>query len=539
MNGSIDSRQQIEVAPLAACDRFQNLLKCLEQVFPVRFKAVDSLSNEAPGIRFEASRCWGEEERPPSADLLFFAASSKIGNQRAAKRIELSGARLLETPFRAMGLEEPDLPGDIGLEQEGEGQVLAAWEQKPVWLAGASGPYRRDLLAVEPRELADDEGIMTALGGGGLLGFLGLIFFLRRVCIAQAWTPPPIRASFLFDDPNLHWATYGHVDYRKLIEHAEAHDYHAAMAMIPLDTWFHWPAAKRLFTENPKRISLLMHGNSHIHHELRNEDSEALRRLLAQGLRRIDRFERKTGVPVSRIMAPPHERCSKEALRQMALLGYDAGTSERTGEWLPQPFEKEPMGEWYPSEWHEAGIPVFIRHHFDSGDLRLALAAWLGQPLIVYGHDCDLADGLDILADWAGRINRMGKVQWMSLQDMGLSNYLCRQEEDRLIVRPFSRRMRVRIPAGVAAVELEIPSVLSNAEGLTIQTGHGAMETPSVVGATGRHVISRGDVDEVELTLRVGETVDPYTCRNPSRQLIGVMRRGMTELRDRVRPLRR
>ena len=77
------------------------------------------------------------------------------------------------------------------------------------------------------------------------------------VCGSSGWVSPPVRACFLFDDPNLHRPTYGYVRYHDLVEEADRHDYHVSFAMIPLDGWFTHHATARLFRERSDRLSLL------------------------------------------------------------------------------------------------------------------------------------------------------------------------------------------------------------------------------------------------------------------------------------------
>ena len=54
-----------------------------------------------------------------------------------------------------------------------------------------------------------------------------------------------LAAAFLVDDPNLHWTSYGHLSYPEIVRHANEHDYHVAMAMVPIDTGAAHPAAAR------------------------------------------------------------------------------------------------------------------------------------------------------------------------------------------------------------------------------------------------------------------------------------------------------
>ena len=58
----------------------------------------------------------------------------------------------------------------------------------------------------------------------------------------------------MLDDPNLHWPTYGFLDYAALVGSAKKHNYHVAIATIPLDGWFVHSAVGQLFRENTAHL---------------------------------------------------------------------------------------------------------------------------------------------------------------------------------------------------------------------------------------------------------------------------------------------
>ena len=106
----------------------------------------------------------------------------------------------------------------------------------------------------------------------------------------------------LFDDPNLRWRSYGFINYGELLEHADAHGYHVAMAMIPLDAGRPNRAAAALFRERRDRLSLVFHGNDHIKGELHG----------AQGRRRRRR-DGGAGAAPRRALRAPRRRCASTA----------------------------------------------------------------------------------------------------------------------------------------------------------------------------------------------------------------------------------
>ena len=74
-----------------------------------------------------------------------------------------------------------------------------------------------------------------------------------QVLGAEGWTLPPPRASFVIDDPNLHWPSYGYLDYRELVAHAPQHGYHVGLATVPLDGWLIDRRAAALVARNAVR----------------------------------------------------------------------------------------------------------------------------------------------------------------------------------------------------------------------------------------------------------------------------------------------
>jgi len=196
--------------------------------------------------------------------------------------------------------------------------------------------------------------------------------------------------------------------------------------MVPLDARCAHPRAIRLFREGAAHLSLCIHGNDHDGPELGRprKDAEAMA-LLAQALRRIEAFERRTAVAVDRVMIPPHERLSEAMARALLACGFRALATTRpypwvadTPErfWLERPPEAGPLAAWGPVDVVAGGLPVLLRASFLRHPREdLVLRAFLGQPLILYGHHDLLAGGPDALAQAAAEIDRLGDVRWRSL----------------------------------------------------------------------------------------------------------------------------
>jgi len=289
------------------------------------------------------------------------------------------------------------------------------------------------------------------------------------------------------------------------------------------------PRAARIFRENPERLSLTVHGNDHTSGELgRPRSPEDCRRLLAQSLARIRTLERKSGLTVDRIMVAPHGECSREMTRAMAECGFEALCSDRSRPWLPEPPPGPVLAGWEIGEVAE-GLPVIPRWSIRRRPDEVVLKSYLDQPLVIYGHHGDLADGWESFLSRAGMVNSLGPVRWTSIGEIALSNVLVRPEGTTLRVRAFARRFRVRAPEGVERLLLEGP--VEPAPERTWATGAGAR-----VLDDGTIEVS-GEGGEVTVEIRPPISVDPTTIPLPPVSPWPWIRRALTEGRDRVRPL--
>ncbi|MGC1164722.1 MAG: hypothetical protein WA862_01295, partial [Solirubrobacterales bacterium] len=405
---------------------------------------------------------------------------------------------------------------------------------RPTWVA-ADG-HERALLV--PAELGPDEALRERLRDGRSAALLPLVHFLRQLTAAARWQPPPARATFLFDDPNLHWPSYGFVELGALGSHAREHGYHASLATVPLDAWFGHPAAVRAMEESRGALSLAVHGNDHFGGELGRLETEAeALALAAQARRRVEAFRRRTGIAVEPVMVPPHEECAEAVPGSLRRCGFEALTMTRPfpwlapppRSWLTRPAGVGPLVGWGPVD-VAAGLPVLLRHPFvGRSSSELVLRSFLDQPLILYGHQADLQQGLRVLAAAVADVNRIGPSRWCSLGEIAGSNYETRLDGSRLAVRPLTGRARVEIPAGVEQLTVEPAEARLSlpAKELTVDGQRRPLGEP----------LSVRPGSKVELRLRGGDELDIASVPAPRRQPLALPRRVLSEGRDRFAPL--
>ena len=526
----------IGVFPAGELDQRPLLFAALEAAFPVRFEGrrPGELGEIDAALEISGSGIAGEAAIP----LLSLLVDEPPAGDEQVDQV-LSSASRLDRRLHAATLPDLHLGAALqttsALTADDGSLVLASCAGVPTWTRSE----RSEQALLAPAELGPEEALRERLCLSRSAALLPLVHFLRQLTAPIDWQPPAARACIVFDDPNLHWPSYGFVKLGQLSEHARAHGYHASLAMVPLDSWFAHPAAVRTLKQSDGAISLAVHGNDHNGGELGRQQSEADGlALAAQALRRIAAFERRTGIAVDRTMVPPHEECSQATVEGLLRSGFEAITMTRPFPWLARPprtWLARPPGAdalvgWRPADFAGA-LPVLLRHPLLSRDApELVLRAFLDQPLILYGHHGDLAEGgLDVLASAVSEVNRLGETRWCSLGEIVASNFETRLQGSQLGVRPLTRRARLVVPDTVEQLLVELPPAHPGpaneqliVDGRPAQLGDPVEVVPGSV---------------VELRLQARNLVDIETVPAPRRRPIALARRALGEGRDRLLPL--
>ncbi|MBI2924458.1 MAG: hypothetical protein HYY24_02005 [Verrucomicrobia bacterium] len=530
----------IGIHPTASLRTWRGLLSCLSELFAVKFVEwphQDSVRLNAGIVLPGGTVHHGLAQRAGVPRLLVFSGDAGVqeGRQRTVRFADSSS---VHTALRGQLLSEEKAPSGHSLAAVEGDEILATVEGKPVWLRRRHDHGTLDFVAAVPPGLGDGERGYDYYRRGRFMGMLPLLSFLQDVTREVAWELPPLRACLMFDDPNLHWLSYGFVDYRELARHAAQHNYHVAFATIPLDGWRVHPRTAELFRQHKDRLSLLVHGNNHTHRELGRAGDEAdMLPLVAQALRRIEGIERKAAVEIARVMAPPHGACSAASGSALRRLGFEAvcvsrGSLQRSNpdaSW-PRTFGLglvENLG---------GGLPVIARFGLSADfSADIILRAFLQQPIIPIGHHNDLADGLELMAELAGKINRLGGVAWADMKTIARSNFLTRKEGNVQAIRLHSRVACVPTAPDVTELRIECPALQEGQEELFVVRQNGEQVAPCE--ASGRCLMFQVQSAEV-LQARVvcRERLEPARLRVPSTRLWPVARRLLKEAVDRVQP---
>jgi hypothetical protein len=533
-----EPRKSVGVLPASAVQDKPRLFGALEEAFPVNFEGLARTrpTQPEPDGLLVLGRSWTVP--PGSIPSLTLLSDGEIPFEPATD-VDFMEDRSVARPLRGRRLR-----GHVALagDRPGEGDsVLAHATDQPVWWSCA-GPRWAQVSTTSPEELGDGELLRDMLRPGRFMGLVPLLHFLHEVGGELNWDEQPLQASFVVDDPNLHWTSYGYLDYSRLVAHADRHGYHVGLATVPLDGWLANRRAVALVRDNPNALSLLVHGNDHTSQELgrllHEREAEVA---LAQALRRVRAFERRAGVTVQRVMVPPHEACSMTALKAMCRLGFDAACIARrypgrAHEPPPAPTDW-PLMKWHATDLIDGALPVLPRYLIHRPRDELVLRALLGQPLILFGHHWDFADGLDLFAETAGYVNGLGDVRWGSAGWIAGRCFLSRREGTTLVVRMHARRIALEIPPDVSLLRVRTPCSWGEPSRLQAQ-GNGNGLPPSAGARVGSEELPVRGGTRVTLELTPQRTIDPDGVGRHGSVLRPAGRRALVEARDRTLPLR-
>jgi hypothetical protein len=524
MTPAEDARVAIAVAPAAALAARPRLLGALEELLPVRF-VPDGADGAVGRVVFGGAPGGGAPAPAPELVL----GDAPLG---AAEPVAVTIGDDVHVDRRLRGATLHDrLDGPPLTVAPGERVLATDPDGAPAWVRDDAGDAERVAAALP--ELGADTVVYAVLADRAI-AVVALLQFLRARLGAARWRPAPLRATIVFDDPNLRRRSYGFIDYAQLAAHAREHGYHAAMAMIPIDAGRAHPRALELFAQRPGPLSLNIHGNDHNAAELlapRTDD--AARAFAAQALRRVERFERRTGLGVDRVMMPPHGRCSQVMSRALGAVGFDALSAIHPLPWTNEWRSGPALTGMRPADF-VGGCPVIPRMPLLASASDVALRAFLEHPVVLYGHHQDVAGGLEPLAAAARTVNALGDVTWTSAGEIALGNAQTRVTGGTLQVRAFSRRLVLAPPGDARGVTVVAPADAVDGDALTGWSVDGGGVTP--FGAA----LEIPDAGERPLTLRLHGPGDVRAdaLRMPAWQPWPKLRRIATEARDRVAPLR-
>jgi hypothetical protein len=529
----MSSRYSIRVPAETQNHQWTQLLPILEDLLPVKFFFSGERRSDFQGEIITGDSVGveqGPEARITSLEVPPEGTASR-DNRLINIAVQFTEEPDVAFPFRGRSLRTSVLAEPVALTLRPGERSLANCEQGPVWACSERAGVKHFRSAFPLPVVPSHCALQDVLGAHRFLEMIPLLSWFRLIGANTSDHGLPLSACFVFDDPNLHWPSYGFVDYRKLVIQAERENYHVAFATIPLDTWFTHRETAGIFRRHPDRLSLAVHGNNHTKRELGRTYSKIERSfLLRQAIQRIERLENRTGLAVSRVMVPPHGACSEEMLAALPLHGFEAAcishgslrAHNSTRAWTKN------LG-YLPSELIQ-GCPVLPRWGLTGQTTTNAilLAAFLHQAIILRGHQKDLRDGVELLDGLAQFVNGLGPVNWSNLTELSRSNYQWRTAGATLRLKPFGRKVDWSLPTEVVECAVD-RSVGASSEHWKIQGGNG-----SELRASKGEYVSFPEPTDGTTSVEIVSSAQAPSVKVSERTPVGALfRRLMTESRDR------
>lgn len=479
------------------------------------------------------------------ARLCCFHFTSSIARPRsedAGATVEFASSTSLDKLLRGRRIPHRAMPKLPAVRVESGDEVLALFDGEPVWVLRRTTGLAVHIASAPWPQLAAGEQPFDYLNAYHFIQLLPLLHFLRDVTADSGWVRPPLQACLMFDDPNLHWSSYGFLSYAELIRRAREENFHVTFATVPRDAWRPHSRTVNLFKENREYVSLLVHGNDHTRNEFgqkRTRDGHL--RVVAQSLQRIENLESISGLRVDRVLVPPHEALADDVLMPMLFLGFE-GVS--LSPWSLRNWN--PKREW-PStfgletaEVMEGGFPSLARYYW-SGPCEgpAVISAFLGGPIVLCEHHGAVADGLELLSSAARVVNSLGEVRWCGTQAILRANYWRRRENATLWVRPYSTRIELQVPEDVRSVALAAPEGTDDLDAgrSSWVLNRPGKETPSTRVQTGER-FSAVPGETIELVCPNLGSLDHRGLTMPGFDLWALSRRILCEARDRLLALK-
>jgi hypothetical protein len=443
--------------------------------------------------------------------------------------------------FRGRTLTDAHTSAMPPLRVEAGDQVVASQLRRPVWIhhPAAEGAAARDVVSLPLPMLTERALLRDCFHGGNFLYALPLLQFLQHLTVREGWQPAPQQACFVFDDPSLRWLSYGFINFPQLARHAQTHNYHAAIGFIPLDAVWVNGSIAAIFRSNPARLSLVIHGCNHLRLELARPSSLTQgMSICAQALRRTTEMERRHLLAVCRVMESPFGVIDQAMFAPLLALGFEAALITNSQ------FLNHHQGvQFSPCFGLQAGshlsgglgmIPrITIKPHWRT---EAMLAAFLGQPIVIAGHQKDAANDLEALEEIAETVNGFGEVRWCSLAEIARANYTTRLDGATLSVRIGSRRILLPVPEGVREVIIHRPWIGANAvEPLIVKGTDQTVRATQAASAESAPVAVTAP-GKLEICSPVPNPVDPQKVPALRPCLWPYMRRVLTEARDQASP---
>ena len=302
-----------------------------------------------------------------------------------------------------------------------------------------------DIFFLGTKTVADlDKSIGSAPLADFFSQWVPAVMALRKVFGKQCWQPEPPYATVVIDDPLLR-KNYGFLNYQRLLEMMDEHNFHTSIAFIPINFRRSSQAIIRMFKERPDRLSICFHGNDHTGSEFAATDIRLLNSMLTTAEERMEAHHNRMGLPCDKVMVFPQGCFSEEAMSVLNAHNF-LGAVNTT----PHPQGKPALhtiGDLlYPSLWKYGGFPLFLRKYpSEIAAQDIALNVFVGKPVLVVEHHEIFKDPQPLIQVVKLINSIVPRMRWASLQTAVENSYLSRVSSDGVVhICPASKRVRIK-----------------------------------------------------------------------------------------------
>lgn len=540
------------VYPKAAWTERRRLFDAIERVYPIRFMGFD----DSPGADLAAAVHFREEEvlawDGRSIPTLSIPAMLERLEAPVDRTIDLEFHPQVDDLFHGRAINERTglhwSPVDV---RPGD-QILARSETEPVLVWRLEEKWNVFISSAPLQDLEEGERLVDRFRPGCFLGLLPLLQLVRGVLLRNGWQESPLRAAMIVDGPNIQSERYGRLSLAALARNADQYDYHVSIGMRPVDSWRTSPSAVDLF--RTKRTQLSLHfcgpdpepaqGDSGafpvgapdvLSESLAALTDAACASRLALAWKRIERFESKALIPVSRVMSPESGITTLAEASMMRRLGFEAVCYDHAAQWMDDDRDHWTTVGALPADLVAGGFPALGVTDASAEKMELLFRAFWGQPLLVRHKLADLANGFDVLSQWATFINSLGEVRWLPVEDLSQSNYQRGIRRDTLLIRMFGRKARVHVPTTTSTLNVLLPIAQG---GWCATSLHAGDETFDLQSGSGSGLFANGEIvkgSELTLVSHDEEALDPAAVLTPKQDPLGVARAFGRSCWERVR----
>jgi hypothetical protein len=260
---------------------------------------------------------------------------------------------------------------------------------------------------------------------------VSIMMFVRHAAGDRGWHAVGSFANLTIDDP---WLTepFGGLNYKAILAEMNQHEFHTTIAFIPWNFDRSKPEVVELFRSHPNRFSVCFHGNNHKSQEFAEYRKVPLAKQSAnikQAIVRMRKLNELTRLDYDRVMVFPHRIAPERTLAVLKQYAFLA-TANSNNVPLDATAPEDPLFYLRPATLEFANFPSLIRYSAEVPMPRLELAvnAFLGNPLLFYGHECMFASGVDAFNPIASAVNTIEpQTRWTTLGTIAQHLYFIRK----------------------------------------------------------------------------------------------------------------